>query len=345
MEFSWNALVAAFNRLAHEGTPKRKLLQLVSIILVVEGLSVLILFSYQGAIVGLLSLALGGFLMLLLNPGPYLTSARRPEAVGGVGQKPGEASPGIKLIRWIMARLNNDYIVMVAGATVIVLVVVWNLYFSERPSFGDLDTLTMVFGGLLVVFPLIVEKFEAEGSFSLLFLGFVVLFLVVPQAVLALHSDTGSSIGNSYVEYMLAAPFAGVLNLVGIDADSHGNMVNIQFHDGSTQALAISAYCAGLYSFSIFLAAFFSFVLVFERLPGRVLAFVLALGLMIAYLGNLFRMVIIGIVGYYEGIDALLWTHENVGWIIFLSWSAVFWFFLLGYVSKHSTSRRTGDAS
>lgn len=345
MEFSWNAMVAAFNGLAPHGTPKRKVLQIISIIFVVEGLSVLILFSYQGVIVGLLSIALGGFLMLLLNPGPYRTSARRPEDVGGVGQRPVEAPHGIKLIRWIMARLNNDYIVMAAGATVIVLVVVWNLYFSRRPSFGDLDTLTMMFGGLLVVFPLIVTKLEAEASFSLLFIGFVVLFLVVPQAVMALHSNTGSSIGNSYVEYMLAAPFAGILNIIGIDANSNGNMVVMQFNDGSTQALAISAYCAGLYSFSIFLAAFFSFVLVFERLPGRLLAFVLALGLTIAYLGNLFRMVIIGIVGYYKGIDALLWTHENVGWIIFLSWSAVFWYFLLGYVSKRSTPRRTGDAS
>ncbi len=335
MELSFRALVAAFDRLAPEGTPKRKLLQIISIILVVEGLSVLILFSYQGAIVGFLSIAIGGLLMLLMNPGPYLTSARRPEDAGVVGPKPGEAPPGIKMIRWIMARLDNDYIIMVAGATVILIVIMWNLYISQQPSLGDLDTLTLLFGGLLVVFPLIVGKFEAEASFSLIFIGFVVVFLVLPQAVTALKSDTGSSIGNSYVEYMLAAPFAGTLNLVGIDASSNGNMVMIQFHDGSTQALAISAYCAGLYSFSIFLAAFFSFVLVFERLPGRLLAFVLALGLLIAYLGNLFRMVIIGIVGYYRGLDALLWAHENVGWIIFLSWSAVFWYFLLGYVSRH----------
>jgi exosortase/archaeosortase family protein len=111
-------------------------------------------------------------------------------------------------------------------------------------------------------------------------------------------------------------------------------MVTLTFHDGTVQHLGISAYCAGLYSFSIFMAAFFSFVLVFERLRTRVLVIVLALGLLVAYLGNLFRMVIIGIVGYYRGIDALLWAHQNVGWIIFLSWSAVFWYLLLRYTSK-----------
>jgi len=47
-------------------------------------------------------------------------------------------------------------------------------------------------------------------------------------------------------------------------------------------------------------------------------------------------MVIIGIVGYYRGIEALLWAHENVGWMIFLSWSAIFWYLLLGYSSRKS---------
>jgi archaeosortase C (PEF-CTERM variant) len=135
---------------------------------------------------------------------------------------------------------------------------------------------------------------------------------------------------------MLAAPFAGILNLLGIHASSSGSMVIIYAHDGMNQlSLSISAYCAGLYSFSIFLAAFFSFVLVFERLRTKTLAFVLGLGLLVAFLGNLFRMVIIGIVGYYRGLEALLWAHENVGWIIFLSWSAVFWYLLLGYTSRH----------
>jgi exosortase/archaeosortase family protein len=73
-------------------------------------------------------------------------------------------------------------------------------------------------------------------------------------------------------------------------------------------------------------------VLVFEQLKTKLLVLVLALGLLVAYLGNLFRMVVIGIVGYYDGLDSLLWAHRNVGWIIFLTWSAVFWFLVMKYV-------------
>jgi len=129
-------------------------------------------------------------------------------------------------------------------------------------------------------------------------------------------------------------PFAAMLDIIGVPASSIADMVSIQFQDGSIHTLKISAYCAGLYSFSIFLSAFMAFVLVFERLPPRTTAWVLALGLLVAYLGNLMRMVVIGVVGYYRGLDALFWAHENVGWIIFLAWSSVFWWSILGYVSR-----------
>ncbi|MBU0685631.1 MAG: exosortase/archaeosortase family protein [Candidatus Thermoplasmatota archaeon] len=339
MEWTWEGLVSAFDRLAPDGTPKRKLLQIISIILVIEGLSVLALFSYQGAAVGISSLALGMLLLVLLNP--VRKPGRTEEAEvkpSDVRQAPQKDPPGIVLIKWVLRREISGYFLMALGAAAIVSVVVWNSFLSESPSYGDLDTLTIMFGGILIIFPLLFEKFEAEASFSLIFLGLVVLFLVVPQAVMSVYGGTGSSVGNAYVHYMLAAPFAGALDLIGIDASSQGNLVTMQFHDGTVQTLAISAYCVGLYSFSIFLAAFFSFVLVFERLPVKVLTIVLSVGLVIAYLGNLFRMVIIGIVGYYRGLDALLWAHENAGWIIFLSWSAVFWYLLLGYTSRHRST-------
>jgi archaeosortase C (PEF-CTERM variant) len=329
-----------------EGSSSRKLLQIVSIILVFEGLSVLILFSYQGAGVGLFSLALGILVLILLHPGPKEEAQPLPDEK--TPRKPKiskEDPPGIKLVDAILKRIDNDYIVMAAGAVIIVIVIVWNTFLSRGSGFGDLDTLTILFGGLVLFFPLLVHKFKVESTFSLMFIGFVVLFLVVPQAVTSLHRGAGSSVGNLYVQYMLAAPFAGILNLIGIHASSSGSIVVLHFHDGTAQALSISAYCAGLYSFSIFLAAFFSFVLVFERLPMKILAFVLALGIVVAYLGNILRMVIIGIVGYYRGLDALLWAHENVGWIIFLSWSAVFWYLLLGYASKHAIGSKSAPES
>jgi len=333
MKVSWEELIKKFNGIFRERSTRRKLLQIISIVLIFEGLSVFVLYSKVGLLVGIFSLALGAFLLLLLHPGPR----KEPEPAQKEQEEvPPEPPPGIKLIDTITNWVDNDYVIMVAGALMIASDVTWNLFFSARPGFGDLDTLMIMFGGLVIVYPLLVDRFKFEAAFCLLFVGLVVLFLVIPQAVTLIHAKTGSSIGNSYVQYMLAAPFSGILNLIGIHSSSAGSIVVIQLVDGKTLALEISAYCAGLYSFSIFLAAFFSFVLMFERLKTRVLVLVLATGLLVAFLGNVFRMVIIGVVGYYWGYDALIWAHHNAGWVIFLSWSAVFWYLLLGYVSKHS---------
>ncbi len=342
MKPAWENITLRVDKWFPEGSPRRKLLLIVSIILLFEGISVLILFSYQGVGAGLFSLALGALLLLLLNPGPREEGKPAPpEDVTVREQKVPERDPiGLVLIDAVMSRVHNDYIVMGAGAAIIALVAIWNALVSVRPEYGDLDTLTIMFGGLVLLSPFLLRKFRVETAFSLLFIGLVVLLLVVPQAVTSIHEDTGSSVGGWYVHYMLAAPFAGILNLIGIDASSSGNIVSMQFHDGTTQVLSISAYCAGLYSFSIFLAAFASFVLVFERLSTKNLSIVLVLGLLIAYLGNLFRMVVIGIVGYYNGLDALLWTHENVGWMIFLGWSAVFWYLVIGFADRQAKKVR-----
>jgi len=333
MDGVWKRLVTSFDRVFPEGTPRRKLLQLVAIILLFEGISVIVLFSKAGLVAGVVSLVIG----LLLIAFAYKPKPREVAAT-----PPGKRldPPGIMLVDAVMSRVN-DYVIMLVGAALIGIVILWNRFYSTNPGLGDLDTLSIMFGALLLIFPLVVEKFKVEAVFSLMFLGLVVLFLVIPQAFMSMNSGAGSSVGNWYVEYMLASPFANILDLIGIPASSVRNVVTIQFQDGTLQPLGISAYCAGLYSFSIFLAAFCSFVLVFERLRTKVLVAVLALGLVIAFLGNLFRMVIIGVVGYYRGLEALLWAHENVGWIIFLSWSAVFWYLLLGYISRKSDVKQT----
>ncbi|MBN1677628.1 MAG: exosortase/archaeosortase family protein [Candidatus Thermoplasmatota archaeon] len=341
MAFSWEAFIGFFDRTLPPGTPMRKLLQILAVVLLFEGVSVILLFSKAGIFAGILSIALGIFLLLVLYPGKEEEAPERRKIRAPPPQI--TDTPGLKLMDFVYSKVGGAVAFIAAGLLIIVAVLAWNVFYSPRASLGDLDTLSILLGVILIAYPFAVRKYKVEAAFALLFIALVVMFLVVPQAVMSTRSEAGSSIGNWYVEYMLARPFAGILNLIGIDASSSGNMVSIVFQDGTVQPLGISAYCAGLYSFSIFLAAFFSFVLTFERLPARILAVVLAVGLVIAFLGNLLRMVIIGIIGYYEGIKALIWAHENVGWIIFLSWSAVFWYLLLGYTSKHGI--RNGPAA
>ena len=323
-------IIRRLEQLLPRDSSRRKVVQILAIVLVVEGLSVVLLFSYAALWIGLVSLIIGVVLLTLL----------RPEHVETSGES---KSPGMRLIDYFVELVGGEYVVMILGAILVTTVLAYNQFVSVRPVLGDVDTISLIFGVALLLHPLLYERFKMEMAFATIFLGTVVIFLVLPQVVQMMSGNSRTSAaGDWYVHYMLAAPFAGILDAIGIQAESIGNMVTIQFRDGSLNTLAISAYCAGLYSFSIFLSAFTAFVLVFESLPKRALAFVLGLGLVIAYVGNLLRMVAIGIVGYYNGIEALHWAHENVGWIIFLAWSACFWWLILGWTAKRSRREMAG---
>lgn len=327
MSLGYETLRSLLNGILPEGTPRRKVAQILSVVLIMEGISVLAMFSYAWFGFGLLSLVVGSLLVVLLYSGPKIaeTGVRDP--------------PGVRLVDGLTHLVGGRHMVMAIGAAIVLLVIAYNRYVSALPEIGDVDTLTIFFASLLVAYPFVVDRFRLETDFSLIFVGLVVMFLVVPQAVSGISDSGGvSSAGDWYVHYMLAAPFSTTLDLIGIPSSSSGNLVTLQFQDGTVQTLAISAYCAGLYSFSIFLSAFFSFVLVFERFRPRMLVLVLLMGLLVAYLGNLVRMVLIGVIGYYRGMDALRWAHENVGWIIFLLWSTAFWWLILRQCMRSPTN-------
>ena len=303
---------------------RRKVAEIISLTLVIEGLFVFFLFSYVGMLVGILSFAVGSFFFALL----------REESPSTL---PELHSPGVKAVDWIYERIGGRYAMISVGILVVASVLTYNAAFSTRPGLGDLDTLSVAFGAALMLYPVVRDRFKIESTFAIIFIGLVMILLVLPQGLTSIMKDgDSSSLGGSFVHYMLAAPFSWILGLIGIPSSASGNLVTVEFQDGSIHVLGISAYCAGLYSFSIFVSAFSAFVLVYERLSNRVMVTVLVAGFTLAYLGNLMRMVVIGVIGYYRGMESLLWAHENIGWIIFLGWSACFWWIILGWISKRT---------
>jgi archaeosortase C (PEF-CTERM variant) len=327
----WKRFLNASHTFAPEASTKRKIIQIIAMILLFQGVSIAILSSHFGPALGILSIILGIMILAIFPPRLRLDGAAPSSALMARNE-----TYGIRLVDFLFWKTGGPIVAIASGAALVVGVLLFNIYLSARPDIGDLDLLSMILGGLLASYPFVMKRYKVEICFALLFVAFVVVILVIPQAILSFNA--GTSVSNWYVHYLLAAPFAQALNLLGIEAAAHAEAVTIVFRDGAIHTLDISTGCAGLYSFSIFVSAFLSFILVYQRLPRKTMAVVLSLGILIAYLGNLFRMIIIGVIGYYRGIDALLWAHDNVGWIVFLSWSSVFWYAVLRYADRRSSA-------
>jgi exosortase/archaeosortase family protein len=80
---------------------------------------------------------------------------------------------------------------------------------------------------------------------------------------------------------------------------------------------------------AVFIAGYTSFILTEYKVINKASFFFLIIGILIAYVANIFRMAIIVLSGHYWGIDALIWTHANIGWLIFTLWIFIFWAILI----------------
>ena len=81
---------------------------------------------------------------------------------------------------------------------------------------------------ILVLYPVFHKRYFEELSFAAIFTGTLVVFVVLPQILQSYSITSGTSaVGDWYVHYMLAAPFAVILDLLGIETTSIGNLVTI----------------------------------------------------------------------------------------------------------------------
>jgi len=134
------------------------------------------------------------------------------------------------------------------------------------------------------------------------------------------------------VEFFLSRPLSNLLVILGYNVYYSGDIV---FYEDTTRHLTsqvqIGEACSGLHSIAIMFLALFSHILVFYRKIDSKVVSIFLIGIIIAYFSNLFRMALIVLAGHYYGSEALLWTHKNIGIILFILW---FYFFyeLVNYV-------------
>lgn len=252
---------------------------------------------------------------------------------------PGQAAraPTTIATRWI-AYLHPDrpWVLSIYGALAILGDIVYNLRVEGASQVGTHDIALLLLGGVLLFYPLIPGRLGRERDFALVFAAGLTLFLAVPLIIIRAFSLDPSGSVTFYSSFFLVPPLEFVTNLIGISTHAIGNEITIPHRlGGSPTRLVISASCSGIYSFAIFGSAFLAFVTTeYQRWTGRLVGIALV-GIFAAYVANLLRMLIIILIGWgfdvgggvpgTTGLEYLLWTHANAGWIIFLLWVSLFW--------------------
>jgi len=310
---------------------------LVSLIILFAGVDAAILVNKWSRMLGLAVAAAGGTLLYIsVNVGRERTEAGPhilpvPEQIEG----PTLAETAVRLYT-----LNGRFPLMmpITGAALIVLVFFYNLYSGFNTYLGSNDYVVLLLAASILTYNYIPDKYSVERDFGLVFLSLLMLVVVIPTTYYEFkYGTTGGSWddrnpNSPFIHYLLGIPLVNILNLLGITSKLNG--VTISFLSASHRRLTISIAlgCTGLYSVSIFLSAFISYIVVEYRKFDRKAAVLMTLGIITAYVANLIRMTIIILVGYRYGMDALLWTHKNIGELIFMFWIGIFWGLMFKYL-------------
>ena len=203
--------------------------------------------------------------------------------------------------------------------------------YSENKQFGDLDFLVMACSIILIAYPSCPDKYLKELDVCFLFLFFTAAIICIPIGLFLLRPDMAESsmdIQQAITSNLLALPLSKLLNIIGFEAISIDYQILFRNTDGKVQRVSILFICSGIYSLIIFISAFISYLLTIHPNLNLTSVGMLLLGILTAYFANLFRMVVIIAAGYYWGLEALYYTHKNIGWLIFIIWMALFWYIL-----------------
>jgi len=291
---------------------------LVGLVFVFAGLDVMILLSHLNRLFGVLFFVIGIGMLAWAFRGAELEESKPEETLAG---------KLIHLLTW-KGRLKD--LLPVAGAALVVLVFVYNVYVGGALQLGSNDYVTLLLGAVLVAYNYLPGKYAPERDFALLFFVFLFAILVIPTTLYELNYGklTEANTDTPWTYYLLTLPTSGMLHLFGVENwidPAHHNIINYFGPDGFQQAVSIGLSCTGLYSVSIFISAFGAFVAVEYRKFDLTVGLLLVVGTVVAWFANVIRMAIIVDVGHAYGPDALQWTHNNLGIIIFMIWVLLFW--------------------
>jgi exosortase/archaeosortase family protein len=150
--------------------------------------------------------------------------------------------------------------------------------------------------------------------------------LATPLAVWGLQAAAKGAVGTTpveaFVRFALIAPMGVFLQAIGLSPDIHGQTVTYRTLRGP-MALEVGAACSGVQAMALF-AGVLGLFLWIEKPGGRRLALWCAIGIAGVYVANLLRLVMLFLVGFQWGPEALVQAHAQAGWIFFVGWALLF---------------------
>ena len=226
---------------------------------------------------------------------------KRKEVWRGISDSPKSSTKSLKTA-FALYILNFDFLIgmaLVLGALLVPfpadfvmfqILLVWLglfIIFFDRKA-AKIPTILLLIYGVAIAFPLAIERFVAEA----------------------------------YIGAVLS-PLTALMNLLGYPLQNSGQLSHLVTSSGEPITVAITVACAGPVTMGVFIALFALMTLDMPLPPKKAIG-LFVFGIAGTWLQSFIRLIILMLVGYYAGEDALWTAHFWSIYILFPLWYLLF---------------------
>jgi archaeosortase C (PEF-CTERM variant) len=200
---------------------------------------------------------------------------------------------------------------MFLGVLIVAADISYNLLTHSK--LGTLDIMTFLLGVSLIAQNINNDEFRRMGRFSAYMAAtFILLYLIF----FALFGSLNIDFTHRFDHYVVLLPSVFFIRLLGIPIQVIATET-VSIRGVEEMSVIIGGPCSGLYSMFLLIGIMVAYSKIEQLERGKFYTMLLvAIG--VAYIANLMRVIILYIVAFYLGEDAMYTAHVHLGWIIFV---------------------------
>ncbi len=206
-----------------------------------------------------------------------------------------------------------------------IFVVLADIFYNFRKigELGTLDVMALFFGVSLIGTQVQNPQIERVSRFGMYISSvFVVLYLIFYTMFAFFNID----FLHKFDHYMILLPTVKLLGLVGIPLEVI-TTETVRIRGIEEMTMIIGGPCSGLYSMFLLIGIVFGYSRI-EKMDVNRTFMMLIFCVAVAYISNLFRVIVLYLTAYYYGQEATILVHTHIGWIIFAGVAAGIMYFI-----------------
>jgi len=215
----------------------------------------------------------------------------------------------IRLSGTYAAKSSKYFIVL--GVIIVLADVVYNL--KAMNQLGTIDSMAFFMGASFIAYG--TGRYKRAGEFGIYTSGtFIILYLFFYSLLPSLNND----FIHYFDHYFVLLPSLDIVNAVS-NMDIHVVATEtVHFKGLEDSTVVIGGPCSGIYSMILLVGLIIGYAKMERLSDKRRISLLIVLTVLIAYIANLIRVSVLYYVGYYYGIEKMMFVHVYLGWIIFI---------------------------